>query len=107
MICGECGGKTCLTCDTIWHPDLTCAEAVAKTKTDGEARLAAEKASANYLAGRSKLCPKCQIGGDKVEGCDHMTCKSPTDILVIYVCLVCNAGDKNNATRIEFGVPVL
>ena len=72
MICHECGGHTCIACDTPWHPGVSCAD-VQGGRT--EERTGEENAAAQYLAKKSKLCPKCQIRGQKVDGCDHMTCK--------------------------------
>lgn len=72
MICVVCGGRTCITCDTIWHPAETCADIAAKR---AEARGAEEAAATQYLTTNVKLCPRCNIRGEKVSGCDHMTCK--------------------------------
>ena len=74
IICHQCGGRTCTSCDIPWHPDLSCAEVVSRR---AQAQ-AADEASSKYLSSHTKLCPNCGIRGTKVKGCDHMTCKSST-----------------------------
>ena len=70
MICHDCGGRTCIECDIQWHPDVTCADVQGRrAERSGE-----ENAAERYLATSSKLCPKCQIRGQKIVGCDHITC---------------------------------
>ena len=72
MICVECKGRTCITCDTIWHPSETCQEIAARR---AEAREAEAAATTKYLTENVKVCPRCNVPGEKVSGCDHMTCK--------------------------------
>lgn len=74
MICQTCKGRTCINCDTLWHPGKTCVEAEAARKRI-ETHSAEEVSAQEYLAVNSKLCPKCEVRGQKVEGCDHMRCK--------------------------------
>lgn len=71
MICVECRGRTCITCDIIWHPSETCANVAARR---AEAQAAEEAAATQYLTTNVKLCPRCNVRGEKVSGCDHMTC---------------------------------
>ena len=73
MICVACGGRTCVTCDIIWHSSETCADVAARR---AKGRGAEEAAAAEYLTTNVKLCPRCDIRGEKVSGCDHITCKS-------------------------------
>lgn len=82
MICQECGGHTCINCDTIWHPEATC-ESMAKCREEEAkvieaARAAEESAATQYLEGNSKLCPRCQVRGTKISGCDHIRCQTPS-----------------------------
>ena len=39
------------------------------------ARSAEEQATQEYVASKAKRCPECEAPGEKVSGCDHMTCK--------------------------------
>ncbi len=73
MICQECHGRTCITCDTIWHPDVSCADVAAR---HAEAQRVEEAAATEYLTTNVKLCPRCNVRGEKVSGCDHMTCRT-------------------------------
>ena len=73
MVCSECNGRTCITCDTIWHHSETCADIAARR---AEAQRTEEAAATQYLTTNVKLCPRCNVRGEKVSGCDHMTCKS-------------------------------
>lgn len=71
MICRDCGGHTCIACDIVWHPEIPCAEIQAQR---AEAVEKDENAASQYLRKNSKLCPNCGVRGEKVSGCDHMTC---------------------------------
>ena len=84
MICVECKGRTCITCDTIWHPSETCAEIAARR---AEARDAKEgAATTKYLTKNVKICPQCNVRGEKDSGCNHMTCK-----IQYYHCSLCQS----------------
>ena len=73
MICVECKGRTCIRCDIIWHPSETCEEVAARR---AEARDEKETAATTkYLTKNVKVCPRCNVRGEKVSGCDHMICK--------------------------------
>jgi hypothetical protein len=74
MICNACGGSTCISCDVIWHPGVSCAEDKEKRAATMAARNLEEVAATKYLGKHSKLCPNCQVRGAKVTGCNHMTC---------------------------------
>ena len=72
IICAQCRGRTCITCDTIWHPSQTCAEVAARRADQGRE----ETAAMQYLSTNVKLCPRCKVRGEKISGCDHMSCKT-------------------------------
>lgn len=72
MVCRDCGGRTCITCDIQWHPGESCAEIAAKRTVEKSSE---EAAAQVYLSVNSKLCPNCHIRGQKVKGCDHIKCK--------------------------------
>ena len=95
MICRDCGGRTCITCDIQWHPEISCAEITARR---AEQRHSEETAAEEYLTTNSKLCPKCHVRGQKVDGCDHLTCKIfppsvTTNSLMSYLSLL-NTGPR-------------
>lgn len=74
MICQECQGRTCIACDIVWHPEVSCADIAARR---AEAMGVEEAATSRYLSANSKMCPNCKVPGVKVQGCDHMTCVLP------------------------------
>ena len=99
MICVECRGRTCITCDIIWHPSETCADNAARR---AEAQRAEEAAVTLYLTNNVKLCPRCNARGEKVSGCDHMTCKNlllPSSHLPVLTFFI--------ATRSSVSLPIL
>ena len=73
IICNECSGRTCITCDIAWHPEVNCAESQQRRE---EERGTEEEAASGYLAANSKLCPKYQVRGEKVSDCDHVTVRA-------------------------------
>ena len=77
IICRECGTRTCIACDALWHPDESCDERraalvldVAKDRRDTEA--AKDQA---FLDTNCKYCPSCGRRSMKDGGCDHVMCK--------------------------------
>ena len=82
ITCPHCNGKTCISCDAVWHTGLSCEhsklqsleEETALTRQVREAREAEDQATKEYLDGETVRCPGCKVPGIKYEGCDHMTC---------------------------------
>ena len=72
MICRECHGLTCISCDVVWHPNESCAKV--RTRRNAS-RNAEEQASQVWLETKAKRCPTCEIPCEKRSGCNHMTCK--------------------------------
>ncbi|KAK3072183.1 hypothetical protein LTR53_007290 [Teratosphaeriaceae sp. CCFEE 6253] len=69
--CAACAHKACVTCNTAWHAEETCAAYQARTA----ARAQDEESSAQAIERMAKLCPGCGRKLEKIGGCDHMTCK--------------------------------
>ena len=76
ITCPTCSGRTCIQCDTVWHTNLTCEQYQRQRAEEAErkARSEEEQAATEYVSAHAKTCPKCQAPGEKVSGCDHMTC---------------------------------
>ena len=82
ITCPKCKGKTCTSCDAVWHTGLSCEhnrmqlleEETPMDKQARKAREAENKATMTYMDGATVRCPECKIPGIKFEGCDHMTC---------------------------------
>ncbi|GBC09939.1 hypothetical protein RclHR1_09210008 [Rhizophagus clarus] len=67
FICKGCDKSSCYNHGILWHENITC------EKYD-EMNKQSETATEQYLS-NSKRCPNCNLYIDKIEGCDHMTCK--------------------------------
>ncbi|KAF2642964.1 hypothetical protein P280DRAFT_394527 [Massarina eburnea CBS 473.64] len=63
--CPNCEFAHCITCNRVWHPDMSC----------NANKGADEKKSEKVIKEISKPCPKCGVNIEKSTGCDHMTCK--------------------------------
>jgi hypothetical protein len=68
MACFKCKSKTCFTHRCEWHEGRTC------SKYDQDAKDSEEVALLQALD-TIKKCPGCSNGIEKIDGCDHMTCK--------------------------------
>lgn len=79
MICESCSFKTCAVHKLPWHEGQTCEEF---DMDDSQIeRLEEAEATAKLLAKEhAQVCPNCQNGVSRSEGCDHMTCKFPSII---------------------------
>jgi hypothetical protein len=83
MVCTACNTKTCTTCKTLWHPDVTHsentddiqrqAEEAEETLRNEARRASEERASHAEVEAISKACssPSCGVRIEKGDGCDH------------------------------------
>ena len=71
--CPSCFSAVCNGCHEEAHEGLSCAESKARRDPAEQERLNnAWMASQN---GRVKKCPQCSVLIEKLEGCNHMTCR--------------------------------
>lgn len=68
--CVKCQQKTCFKHRIRWHTDLSCDEYDVQNGT-----LTGDEATDRWLDRFTKLCPRCEYHIQKLEGCDHMTCR--------------------------------
>ena len=73
MVCNSCGFKTCVVHKLPWHEGFTCEEF--DCDESQIERLEADEATAKLLSQNSKVCPACNQGVTKTEGCDHLECE--------------------------------
>ncbi|KAG0704179.1 hypothetical protein DFH29DRAFT_981610 [Suillus ampliporus] len=71
--CPSCFSNICTSCHEDVHDGMSCAEykrtgRLAEEERQTEAWIAAQ-------GGRVKKCPSCQALIEKIDGCNHMTCK--------------------------------
>ena len=74
----DCSGRTCISCDAVWHDGETC-EAFTTRRREEDARNEENMASCQYVEKETKKCPGCGAPTEKNHGCDHMTCKQYTE----------------------------
>jgi len=82
--CPDCFTRICAHCHSDAHDGLTC-----KEFTQGE-ELYREWASSHNV----KQCPKCNMGIEKIAGCNHMVCS----VCQTHVCLFCMMAFPNSDT---------
>ncbi|EKD19388.1 ring finger protein [Drepanopeziza brunnea f. sp. 'multigermtubi' MB_m1] len=74
MTCDTCGFRTCVTHKLPWHEGFTCAEF--DLEESQIERLEADEATAKLLSQQdSRICPSCNQGVTRTEGCDHLQCR--------------------------------
>ncbi|KAH7322123.1 hypothetical protein B0J17DRAFT_684297 [Rhizoctonia solani] len=74
VTCHYCHAHFCFTHRVAWHNRLTCGEYDALAVREGQ-----NHASEEYIGKHAKRCPNsnCRRPIEKVNGCDHMTCRRP------------------------------
>ncbi|KAH4191043.1 hypothetical protein HBI23_230560 [Parastagonospora nodorum] len=77
FICHECGHRHCTTHHIPFHDGETCEDYDNRLHREAMPPTAEEIADQEYVDKHTKNCPgpKCGKRGDKVSGCDHMTCE--------------------------------
>ncbi|KAJ7221709.1 hypothetical protein GGX14DRAFT_430758 [Mycena pura] len=80
IICPSCFLKVCSLCDEEVHDGMSCEERQLHSDPDEQERRNEEWAAANG----TKRCPACSVWIEKIEGCNHMTCKCGA-----HICWIC------------------
>ena len=73
----KCLKPSCLRCQSIWEPLHICHE-----KEQEDFRLYVERAMSNAMV---RMCPNCQIGFSKADGCNKIT----VSVFFLYLCASC------------------
>lgn len=81
--CGACGFRVCTEDNVPFHTDETCdqyRERIAKEEgeraEEARAKQGQEEASLSEVSRISMECPGCGANIQKIDGCNHMTCKA-------------------------------
>lgn len=73
LTCFSCGYKTCATHNVKWHQNETCEQY--DYRISGRRARDEEQANERIIKRTTKNCPGCKANIEKIDGCDHMTCK--------------------------------
>lgn len=76
--CPSCFSAVCNGCHEDGHDGLSCAERKAQRDPAEQERL--NDVWIASQGGRVKKCPRCSVPIEKLEGCNHMTCRYATKI---------------------------
>ena len=82
--CPACDVTACTSCHLEYHGEMPCEE-YGKLLENRES----EKGFIEWInqdPSKRKLCPKCSIGIEKIEGCNKMMCASCKTIMC-WVCM--------------------
>jgi len=85
MTCHHCDHRTCFVHRVEWHCGKTCAMYDEDMGDSEEAQLV------HWMETHAKRCPQCSAGIEKIEGCDHMTCKRSAGGCGAEFCWRCGA----------------
>jgi hypothetical protein len=78
--CHACRHYSCLRHDVPWHGGETCEEYDKRTRKQRKN----DKLSEKHVKEITKPCPGCKKNVNKYSGCDHITCESPSQGLLLY-----------------------
>ena len=70
FICIKCSVKSCFSCRTLAHPNLTCPQYQAFLIAE---QTPVDAATAQWIQKNTKKC-RCKVPIEKNDGCEHMTC---------------------------------
>jgi len=88
FFCSLCGISICTKCHVQYHDNLTCAMYQSLKRVDSSIKERREDNSIEeWIKGDSinrKCCPKCKVGIEKIDGCNHMSCNCGA-----HICWVC------------------
>ncbi|KZV70809.1 hypothetical protein PENSPDRAFT_685099 [Peniophora sp. CONT] len=79
--CPACLSVVCPGCHEDGHEGLTCQEQRVRSSPAEQERLIDEYIA--HQGGRVKRCPQCRVLMEKIDGCNHMTCKHVFSLLHI------------------------
>lgn len=79
--CPLCSCRICTTCHVQYHDGMSCAMYNSAGRTDESIKKWLSKNPDNR-----KICPKCGISIEKLEGCNHVTCTA-CDAHICWICL--------------------
>mgnify|MGYP001026122879 CR=1 FL=1 len=80
---GSCTTRACAACPAVWCM-LCRGEHTAAVSCDTY-RASGEAASAAWIAGNTKPCPRCGVRGVRERGCSHIRCRCGANYC--YLCL--------------------
>ena len=94
--CASCGFGVCVIHNTPWHEGETCTEY--DYRTDKSLKRKEEEASKVTIEKTTKKCPKrtCGANIEKIDGCDHMTCK-----ITLQARLIGDSADLQQARNVD------
>lgn len=97
--CQSCGHQHCTACNVNWHEGETCEQSKARRQEQRQE----EAASAEFIQSSTKACPQCHVKIERVDGCDHMTCKFT--YLPNFLCAkVCHFYTSPTKGRVDFSL---
>ena len=79
FLCSHCGVRICTKCHVQYHDGLSCAMYMSGKDSDKEF-----ETWLRQDPGNRKKCPNCTTPIEKIEGCQHMTCKCG-----VHICWYC------------------